>query len=1213
MKKSPTTLLSFSLRVRPKTPRHADGRVFFESRRPWNSRIGSIVAVALIASTLVAPSAGRADVAREPDEVIHGTGALPLSFEPNVGQFDEQVAFVARSRGYSVFLTQDDVVLSIGGAREPALSDEPRSGATRSDATRSGATRSDRPTPTVLRMRCQGAGAVSRVVGLEELPGKANYLLGDDPSKWRTEIPTYARVRYEGVYDGVDLDLHGNQQQVEYDFRVAPGADPSLVRVRFDGAESVDVDASGTLVLRLRDGEIRQQRARVYQDDGNGKREVAARYLVSGDGEVGFELGSYDASRMLVIDPVLAYSTYLGGSDSDEASGIAVDGTGAVYVAGDTYSTNFPTATPIQATNAGLSDVFVTKLNPEGTAVVYSTYLGGSSDDGSTDIAVDGSGLAYVTGFTWSPNFPTANALQGTNRGADDVFVAKLNATGTSLVYSTYLGGSGVDVSRGIAILDGAAYVSGFTASTNFPTASPIQAINAGAFDVFVAKLAASGTSLVYSTFLGGPNWDLAGGVAVDGAGAAFVTGHTYSSNFPLSNPIQSVKVGDYDGFVTKLSPAGTSLVYSTYLGGSAEDYPLDVAVDGDGAAYVAGNTNSANFPTANAFQAANAGNFDGFVTKFSPVGTSLVYSTFLGGTNSDSANAITVDANGAAHVTGDTFSTDFPTENPIQAASAGSDDAFVTKLTSSGALLAYSTYVGGLDDDEGSDIAVNAAGEVFVAGETESANFPTAFGSAQALPFQRVNAGATDAFVLKVPVLRDTLAFAADSFSVDEGGIATVTVARVGNNLDTLTVDYATSDNTATAAAGDYMPTSGTLVFPAGTATQTFTVQTTDDAEAQGNRALELTLSAASPAAALGAAGSAPLTIVDDEPAGALEFEAVAPTTPENILSRSALVRVKRVNGSSGTVTVDYATSNNTAVAGTDYSSRAGTLTLADGVTSAVVAVPIVNDSIAEGNESLHLTLSNPTGGAVLGSARRSVLTILDDDTPSGRINFSAVSYRADEGGAARIVITRTNTTTFQTVLFSTSNNGTAQSGVDYTAVTQLVTFRFGQRQANVVVSTTADGIAEGSESVNLTLSNPTGGATLGARRTAVFTFDDATGALAFSTETFVAPVNAFTTGSGVRTVTIAVARTGGNTGTVTVRYATSNNTAVAGTDYTATNGQLTFGPGETTKTFDVTILPDAGPAERNESLNLTLTTPTGGATLGNRSRAVLVIAGVV
>ncbi|MEO7859696.1 MAG: SBBP repeat-containing protein [Nitrospirales bacterium] len=386
----------------------------------------------------------------------------------------------------------------------------------------------------------------------------------------------------------------------------------------------------------------------------------------------------------------LLYSTYLGGSGSDQSNGIAVDGSGLAYVTGRTFSTDFPTVTPFQATYAGGDgDAFVTQLDAAGTSLLYSTYLGGSGSDQSNGIAVDGSGLAYVTGRTHSTDFPTVTPFQATLAGGSkegDAFVTKLSATGTSLLYSTFLGGSGGEQGNGIA-LDGSgqAYVTGSTSSTDFPTATPVQATNAGSGDAFVTKLSATGTSLLYSTYLGGSGSDQSNGIAVDATGQAYVTGFTFSTDFPMVTPVQSTHAGGiYDVFVTQLDAAGTSLLYSTYLGGNGIDQGQSIAVDATGQAYVTGYTTSTNFPTSSPLQATHAGVRDAFVTKLNAAGTSLLYSTYLGGSNFEQGIGIAVDVASQAYVTGYTQSTNFPTSSPLQATLAGVSNAFVTKISDS-------------------------------------------------------------------------------------------------------------------------------------------------------------------------------------------------------------------------------------------------------------------------------------------------------------------------------------------------------------------------------------------------------------------------------------------------------------------------------------------------------------------------------------------------
>ena len=649
--------------------------------------------------------------------LLEAYGKLPLAFEANTGQVDPEVKFLSRGNGCTLFLTASEAVLSLTQLTA---------------ATSRGGSRS--ANGSVLRMKLVGANPSPEVVGLEELPGKSNYFIGNDSSRWRTNVSTYGKVEYRDVYPGVSLVYYGNGRQLEHDFVVAPGANPGRIRVAIEGADKLELDPEGDLLLHASSGDVHLRKPIVYQETHGVRQEVAGSYILHSRNphwaEVGFEVASYDATRPLVIDPVLAYSiSYLGGADTDFGNGIAVDSAGNAYVTGSTNSTNFPTGSPFQGTNGGGSDAFVAKLNAAGSALVYSTYLGGSSNDNGYGIAVDSSGNAYVTGYTSSSNFPTASPLQRANAGgAFDAFVAKLDGSGSALIYSTYLGGRGDDGGGGIAVdAVGNAYVTGSTNSTNFPTGSiALQGANGG-YDAFVAKLNAAGSALVYSTYLGGSGADHGGGIAVDSAGNAYVTGDTNSTNFPTAaRPVQlRFAGGQSDGFVAKLNAAGSALVYSTYLGGSGVDSAYGIAVDSSGNAYVTGGTNSTSFPTASPLQGANAG-YDAFVAKLDAAGSALVYSSYLGGSGIDVGHAIAVDSAGNAYVAGWTNSTNFTTVSPSQGTNGGGYDAFFAKLNASGSALVYSTCLGGSGDDYGYGIAVDRFGNAHVTGVTNSTNFPT-------------------------------------------------------------------------------------------------------------------------------------------------------------------------------------------------------------------------------------------------------------------------------------------------------------------------------------------------------------------------------------------------------------------------------------------------------------------------------------------------------
>ncbi|MFQ5612200.1 MAG: SBBP repeat-containing protein [Anaerolineae bacterium] len=702
---------------------------------------------------------------------------LPLWFVPNAGQAAANVRFQAPGANGALFFTPAEVVLSL-----PAQSGSPQNAA-------------------VLRLRFEGANPTPEVIAFDRLPGIVNYLIGDDPAQWRANLPTYAGLTYRQLYPGIDLHYEGAAGALKGTYRVAPGADPGYIRWRYDGATGVRMDeASGDLLIDLpaatdkqasrgagEQGRIPQspisnpqspivERAPLaWQTIGGQRQPVSVHYAIAADGSIGFALGSYDPAYPLILDPTLDYSTYLGGVSVDHGRDIAVDAAGNAYVTGSTASSNFPTANPFQAANAGSSDAFVAKLNPDGSTLLYATYLGGNQADSGAGIAVDAAGNVYVTGQTASSNFPTVNPVQGANRGSDDAFIAKLNPTGSTLLYATYLGGIFDDFGFSIAVdAAGNAYVTGLTASSNFLTVNPLQPALDGSSDAFVTKLNPTGSALVYSTYLGGDEVEAGYGIAVDAAGNAYVTGYTHALNFPTVNPLQPTFGGYWDAFVTKINPAGSALVYSTFLGGWWYDYGYDIAVDPSGNAYVTGFTTSSDFPTVNPLQpVAGGGGRDAFVTKVNSTGSALVYSTYLGGNGTDDGQSIAADTSGNAFVAGVTASSNFPTANPLQSVHGGGlSDAFVAKLNPAGSAFGYATYLGGSGDDLGLGIAVDASGNAYLTGSTASGNFPTAN------PLQAANAGGNDAFVARIAASGDPPA----NLAVNK--VSSVSVANVGQTI---------------------------------------------------------------------------------------------------------------------------------------------------------------------------------------------------------------------------------------------------------------------------------------------------------------------------------------------------------------------------------------------------------------------------------------------
>lgn len=745
--------------------KHSGTFCWWRNRAACGVVFSNAVRAALLLVTFGALAAGAAEQPDRADALPSHVryASLPLAFEQNRGQTNSAVKFLARGRGYALFLTEQRAVISLErrakNSQLPSSTAEPARG-----SGHHGKIRKD-----ILRLKWAGANPAPRMESLGRQTGRSNYLIGSDPAKWVKDVPEYSRVEYHGIYPGVDLAYYGNQRQLEFDIDLAPGADPGWLRLEITGenhhAAKLRINSYGELVVRTRAGDVRFREPIAYQpsgDRGKGKRFLAARYVMENGGQVGFEVGGYDAAKPLVIDPVLAYSTYLGGTDYNYATGIAVDASGYTYITGYTSSVDFPISGGVQGVFSGGScdtevntapcfDAFVAKINPQGTGLVYSTYLGGTGDDEAVRVALDSSGQAYVAGFTNSLDFPTAGPLQGSNGGGTcgttayptacyDAFVAKLNASGSNLVYSTYLGGTGDDFASSIAAdSNGNAYVGGLTSASNFSvTYGTLRTgYGGGAFDGFVAKIDPTGSSLIYSTYLGGSGEDHVNGIAIDSSGDAYLAGQTNSANFPVKGGFEAqytaASCGSalsntpcFEGFVSELNPTGTALIYSSYLGGTAANYGSDIALDASGAAYVTGWTTSKDFPvTQGAYDTAWGGANEAFVAKIAPGGGAISYATYLGDIYPDQANAIAVDGSGNAWIAGFTYGGKFPVASPLQAASGGLYDAIVSEISPSGSALLFSTYLGGTGDDAANDVALDSSGNVYVAGDTFSTDFP--------------------------------------------------------------------------------------------------------------------------------------------------------------------------------------------------------------------------------------------------------------------------------------------------------------------------------------------------------------------------------------------------------------------------------------------------------------------------------------------------------
>ena len=748
---------------------------------------------------------------------LTATAKLPLAFEPNQGQADARASYVARGAGYGLFLTPNEAILALGASAKDASS-------------------------AAVHMQLEGAASNPKIAATEPLPGKSNYFLGNDRSRWVRNVPTFARVQYSAVYPGIDLVYYGKQGQLEYDFAVRSGADPSQIRFRLSGVERVSLGADGSLRLKTPVREVRWNKPVVYQEVNGQRRNVAGRFQLLANHRVGFAVGQYDRSRDLIIDPVLAYATYFGGTGNEINPQVAVDANSNIYLAGTTTSaTLFPIpacATPPcpQPPLRGPADVFVSKLDSFGSSVIYTTFINGSTtatgSDHSNGLAVDNAGNAYVTGMTDSTDFPvTANAFQPTPKGPvgrQHVFLTKLDSTGATLLYSTYLSGSNNDIAIAVAADNtGHAYILGWTqsvASGDFDTTSSFQqGANNATRLYFVAKFDTTQTAptqtLNFFSYLGGgtPTTSATpadgvvcvqlpcGGIALDSTGNAYVAVGTSFTNFTATNAFQATNHGGNDAFVAKITPDGSALLYSTYLGGSTNDVANSIALDSSGNAYVIGSTDSTDFPigTTKGIPSNPANGTDAFVAKLSnPTSgaVALTFSTYLGGSGTDLGLAIAADVNQNVYITGSTTSPNFPVPiNGLPLGAAKGIDAFVAKLNTTVAYnptatiptspISSSALLGGTGIDRATSIAQAPSGSVLVAGETNSANFPVQSSFLGIPPLQTALSGPSDAFLANYGPNTDlglTVTVAPNPVAV--GNAATFTYAVKNNGPDSST-----------------------------------------------------------------------------------------------------------------------------------------------------------------------------------------------------------------------------------------------------------------------------------------------------------------------------------------------------------------------------------------------------------------------------------------
>lgn len=692
-------------------------------KRYW---LGAILAFALMASGLYYFPSHKPEV-NENESFAAQMLKLPLFFEKNEGQTYENIKYLTRGTGYSFYFTPQEIVM--------VLQDENLS-------------------PSILKMSFIGANPKPTIEGIEEGKSRSNYFIGKDSQNWKTNIPHFAKIAYQELYSGIDAIFYGNGEEFEYDLCIAPGTNPQKARFHIDGADQLFTDVEGNLHIVAKGAqELLMHKPFVYQKIDEKLVTVSGEFVLLAQNQVGFSIGSYDMSKELVIDPVLAYSTFLGGSGHDSMRGVAVDNSGSVYVTGQTTSSNFPVTPGVAQPKLERGQyVLISKIDPskgDKSSLIYSTYLGGHGNEYAGGIAVDVNGNIFVSGQTDSSDFPvTPGALKTIlETGAKNAFVTKLNSTGSELIYSTYLGGSNVDWSNNLDIdSSGKAYVTGVSVSDDFPTTlnafQPSKPSNAKVTS-YISVLDESGSNLIYSTYLGaigtlGEETEAYGyDIAIDREGFAYVTGLVVGSQFPTSvDAFKANFQGSGNAFVTKINPyantGAESLIYSTLLGGASFDIGRAIAVDENGHAYLTGSTLSEDFPTtAGAFQASKPspiGKSSAFITKLDPQGSGLIYSTFLGGNNHTNGHSIVINKWGAAHITGDSTASNFPITNQALQKTLGGElasNGYVAKLNPDGTSLKYSSYLGGSGQDIGYGIALNPLGHVFVVGQTNSDNFP--------------------------------------------------------------------------------------------------------------------------------------------------------------------------------------------------------------------------------------------------------------------------------------------------------------------------------------------------------------------------------------------------------------------------------------------------------------------------------------------------------
>jgi PKD repeat protein len=1107
-------------------------------------------------------------------------GQLPLYFIQNEGQLPDKVKYYEKGLGHSIFFSEEEVVFSFERTADHYASDSEAEPTARFRAN-AGAKLQERGTEfSVVRLFPVGTQKGIRIDGQEQQEGRVNYFIGKDPGKWRTDIATYGSVVYHEAYPGVDIRFYGSNRELEYDVIIKPGANPSLVRFGYEGIQDFRITARGDLSLQLPDGGTLVHRKPVAYQEIEGKRiDIEGRFHIEPESPTaspdnhgfvfGFEVASYHSGYPLIIDPVLVYSTYLGGLGSDAGNAIAIDAPGNAYITGKTSSTNFPTTLPNLGSYAGgTADVFVTKLNAGGTALIYSTFLGGSDTDNGLGIAVDNLGFAYLTGETASDDFPTASAFANIpgSTGSTDAFVVKLNTTGSALIYSTYLGGALDDSGQGISVDKfGQACVSGVTSSTDFPIyGTALQHFYGGGYsDAFVAKLNNLGTAVVYSTFVGGTKSDAAYAIALDDDGNMYVAGETASSDFPIYLGFQSTYGGgDVDAFVMKINGSSGQAVYSSYLGGISADFGRGIAVDGSRRAYVTGKTSSPTFPVANAVQGTyGGGDADAFVARFTPSGDNLSYSTFLGGSGSDVGYAIAVDSNGNAYVTGRT-SGNFPTIKAVQNVyGGGSSDAFVTRVNGIGDRIDYSTYLGGSAADFGYSIAAGTIGNVYLTGKTSSLDFPSTSNA-----FMNFNAAGSDIFVTKLNAL---LANFSANRTIGAFPLAVQFTDASEGSFSSWFWDFGDGNSSTVQNPGHVYNSPGSYTVSLSVTGNSGTDTLTRNAYITVTKP-QISIIATDPVASEPGADKGQFTVYSSDP-------------------RDVPI----------TITYNISTISGSATNGTDYTLLPGSVTIPAGQSSATITVSPIDDLVYEGPETVQLTI---TSGSLydIGSPSTAVVTVLDNDLPTVSIAATIATVPEQGPGIGQFTVSRTGITN-QPLTVNYTVAGTAGNGVDYETLTLSLTIPAASTSASISIKPYNDQDYEGDETVTIILVPSSSAYNVGTDRDTVTIVDNDLPVVAIATAVATVPEQ------GPGAAQMNVVRTGVTTLPLTIYYTVSGSAAVDGVDFEKLSGLVTIPAFASSALISVKPLDDLD-FEGDETVTVTLT-PAPAYLLGSSKTAIVTI----